>query len=249
MKRKYFIQKSLLMGAGLTLLPHISFSNNQIEQKFTFNQLIGKENQDIIGETYTSKMHREAKKAFLKMKTAALEQGIDIEIVSAYRSFQRQKEIFERKYHRFTLQGKTPIQAIEKIIEYSTIPGTSRHHWGTDIDIIDRSASRPNDVLLAKNFHGFGPYCKLKEWMNKHSESFGFYEVYTNNAQRKGFKYEPWHFSYAPVSIPMLKAYKSINLKTVLQQEHVKGSRYFTDAFIASYRKHNIWDINPVLIS
>ena len=42
--------------------------------------------------------------------------------------------------------------AIDKIIEYSTLPGTSRHHWGTDIDIIDAEPPEEGDVLLPKNF-------------------------------------------------------------------------------------------------
>lgn len=220
----------------------------QNENVFSVSQLIGTGNPDIIGDTYTSKMHKDAKAAFLKMKEAAAKEGFDIEIVSAYRSFQRQREIFEKKYARFTKQGLTPEQAIEKIIEYSTIPGTSRHHWGTDIDIIDANAKRPKSVLQEKHFHGDGPFCKLKEWLNKNSENFGFYEVYTNNANRKGFEYEPWHFSYAPVSIPMLKAYKKLDVKSIIQAEKIKGSSFFTNSFIEKYSNENILDINPKLL-
>ena len=140
------------------------------------------------------------------------------------------------------------MQAIEKIIEYSTIPGTSRHHWGTDLDLIDGNAPRPESVLVASNFHGTGPFCKMKEWMDEHAESFEFYEVYTNDANRKGFKYEPWHFSYAPVSKPMLQAYKKLDIKEILSEEKVKGSTHFSDAFIQKYRTENILDINPKLL-
>ena len=228
------------------LLPLISF--NTLQGKFTRNQLIGKGNPDIIGDSYTSKMHKDAKNAFLKMKKEAAKEGINIEVVSAYRSFQRQKEIFERKYKRYTKQGLSPEQAINKIIEYSTIPGTSRHHWGTDIDIIDANATRPKNVLVAENFYGDGPYCKLKEWLDLHSEEYGFYEVYTNNPNRKGFKYEPWHFSYAPVSKPMLQEYKKLNLKGILEEERVLGNEYFSEEFIQKYRNQNILDINPELL-
>jgi LAS superfamily LD-carboxypeptidase LdcB len=193
-------------------------------------------------------MHKEAKVAFLKMKTAAEKEGFAIEVVSSYRSFDRQREIFERKYTQFTKQGLSPEQAINKIIEYSTIPGTSRHHWGTDIDIIDANAPRPKSVLQEKNFYGNGPFCKMKEWLNMHAEKFGFFEVYTNNKNRKGFEYEPWHFSYAPVSIPMLKAYKELDVKAIIQAEKIKGSDYFSNEFIAKYRRENILDINPKLL-
>lgn len=245
MNRKDFLKTSLLLG-GITLLP--SFSEETFLQDFSRNQLIGKGNTDIVGDSYLSKMHKETAEALKRMKAEALKSNIKIEVVSAYRNFQRQKEIFEGKYVKFTSEGLSPIQAIEKIIEYSTIPGTSRHHWGTDLDLIDGNAPRPESVLVASNFHGTGPFCKMKEWMDEHAASFGFYEVYTNDANRKGFKYEPWHFSYAPVSKPMLQAYKKLNIKEILSEEKVKGSAHFTNEFIEKYRTENILDINPKLL-
>jgi D-alanyl-D-alanine carboxypeptidase len=246
MNRKEFIKQTTLLGIAVSILPGFSFS--EMTQFYTREQLIGKGNPDIAGDSYTSKMHKEAKTAFQKMKTEAAKMGIQIEVVSAYRSFQRQKEIFEGKYKRFTESGLSPSQAIEKIIEYSTIPGTSRHHWGTDIDIIDANAPRPENVLQPQHFHGEGPFCKLKDWLNEHATSFGFFEVYTNNANRKGFKYEPWHFSYAPVSKSMLKAYKKLDVKQILLEEKIMGAAHFSDAFIAKYRSENILDINPELL-
>lgn len=245
MKRNHFLKTIGLSGLFVSIFPLKSFVS--IQEKYSRNQLIGKGNPDIIGDSYTSKMHKEAKVAFQKMKTEAEKEGFNIEVVSAYRSFQRQKEIFERKYKKYTSQGLSPSEAIDKIIEYSTIPGTSRHHWGTDIDIIDANAPRPTSVLQADNFHGNGPYCKLKEWLDLHSESFGFYEVYTNNPSRKGFKYEPWHFSYAPVSKQMLQEYKKLDLQTILKEEKVLGNEYFSEEFIQKYRDQNILDINPEL--
>ena len=246
MDRARFLKSTLYCGIGLAALPLLSFKTEQIG--YTRDQLIGKNNPDIIGDSYTSKMHRDVKTAFQKMTLAAAGEGIVIEIVSAYRSFQRQKEIFEGKYTKFIAQGMTPAEAIRQIIEYSTIPGTSRHHWGTDLDLIDANASRPESVLQPANFHGKGPYCKLKEWLDKNGESFGFYEVYTDNPLRKGFKYEPWHFSYAPVSIPMLEAYRNLDVKQILQEEKIMGSEHFTDAFISKYTVENILDINPKLL-
>ncbi len=246
MNRSLFLKTFFYSGIGLSILPQMSFILNQ--NTYTRNQLIGKGNPDIIGDSYTSKMHKEAKTAFLKMKSAAAKENITIEVVSAYRSFQRQKEIYEGKYNRFTSQGLSASEAIKKIIEYSTIPGTSRHHWGTDIDIIDANAPRPESVLQPKHFHGNGPFCKLKEWLNLHAESHDFIEVYTDNPQRKGFKYEPWHFSYAPVSIPMLSEYRKLNIKQILLDEKIKGASYFTDEFISDYISENILDINPKLL-
>ena len=247
MTRKDFIKLSSLTGIGLAVLPQLSFSN--FLDEFTRNQLIGKGNPDIVGDSYTSKMHKAAKEAFNKMKAEAAKENIKIEVVSAYRSFQRQKEIFERKYRSFTSSGLSPEDSLEKIIEYSTIPGTSRHHWGTDLDIIDASVPRPSNVLLPENFHGNGAFCNLKMWLDENSEKFSFFEVYTDNGNRKGFKYEPWHFSYAPVSIPMLKSYQDkIDVKKMLSDEKLLGSEHFSEAFISRYINENILDINPKLL-
>ena len=217
-------------------------------QEFTLDQLIGKGNPDLVGDSYLTTMHKETLDALMKMREAASKEGIKLEVVSAYRSFQRQKEIFEKKYREYLNNGFAPMDAIKKIVEYSTIPGTSRHHWGTDLDLIDGNAPRPKDVLVAKHFHGEGPFCKMKEWMDQHAESFGFIEVYTDNPKRKGFKYEPWHFSYAPVSVPMLKAYRKLNLKSILEQEKIEGNTYFSDEFLSKYWNENILDINLKLL-
>ncbi|WP_310992565.1 M15 family metallopeptidase [Aequorivita marina] len=247
MKRNEFIKISGLAGLSLAVFPHFSF--NTFSEEFTRNQLLGKGNPDIIGNSYTSKMNKTAKEAFNQMKAAAAKENINIEVVSAYRSFNRQKQIFEGKYKRFTKQGLTPEKAIEKIIEYSTIPGTSRHHWGTDLDLIDANAPRPANVLMPENYHGNGPYCGFKEWLNANAEKFGFYEVYTDNGNRKGFKYEPWHFSYAPVSIPMLQEYQAkIDVKKMLSEEKLIGNEHFSEAFVEKYINENILDINPKLI-
>lgn len=247
MNRKEFIKLNTIAGLGIALLPQWAMA--QTTSEFTRDQLIGKGNPDIIQGGYTNTMHKLTKAALEQMKEAAAKDGITIEVVSAYRSFQRQKEIYEGKYKRFTAQGLTPIASISKIIEYSTIPGTSRHHWGTDLDLIDGGASpRPKSVLQPQLFHGDGPFCKLKDWLNVHAHSFDFYEVYTDNANRKGFKYEPWHFSYAPVSKPMLQEYKALDLKQILLEEQIKGAEHFTDEFIQTYRNENILDINPELL-
>jgi len=243
MNRLEFLHRIFLMGGALGL----SSFNNPFPQEYTLEQLIGKGNPDLMGDSYLTTMHKETAQALMKMREAAAKEGIKLEVVSAYRSFQRQKEIFEKKYREYLDSGLAPLDAIKKVIEYSTIPGTSRHHWGTDLDLIDGNAPRPKDVLVASHFHGEGPFCKMKEWMDQHAESFGFYEVYTDDPNRKGFKYEPWHFSYAPVSIPMLKAYQKLDLKSILEEEKIEGNTFFGEEFLATYWNENIMDINPRL--
>jgi LAS superfamily LD-carboxypeptidase LdcB len=183
------------------------------------------------------------------MKKAAYQDGISIEIVSSFRSFDRQLAIFERKYLQYTEDdGMKPLQAIDKIIEYSTIPGTSRHHWGTDIDIIDGSKKTEGDVLVPSKFEEGGPFADLKAWMDEHAREYGFYLVYTDEPKRRGFKYEPWHYSYAPLSVPMLEIFRKKNILQLLVKEDFMGSEFLTTGFIKNYIRDNILDINRVLL-
>ncbi len=185
--------------------------------------------------------------AFEKMKQAAAEDGIQIKIVSSSRSFERQLAIWNAKYIQNEENGLDPIENIRKIIEYSTIPGTSRHHWGTELDLIDAEPLVEGDVLLAHLFEEKGPYVSFKKWMDMNSKSFGFYLVYTNNIERKGFEYEPWHYSFAPLSKPYLEEYLKINLDSLLSDKKILGKEYFTQEFIENYVKDYVLDISPKL--
>ena len=185
--------------------------------------------------------------AFENMKNEALKEGIKIEIISAFRSYDRQKAIWNRKFRSNEKSGLSPIQNIRKIIEYSTLPGTSRHHWGTDIDIVDGNITPIGDVLVEENFHGDGPYVKLREWMDINAEKFGFFRPYNNNSKRKGFKYEPWHYSYAPLAIPMLEAYNKLNLNDLLVQKDLEGYQYLNKEFLIEYKKEYILGISKCL--
>lgn len=215
------------------------------QEKYSEEILIGKGNPELFGDGIG--LQDQAYKAFLEMQAAAKKDGISIRVVSGYRNYSRQKAIYERKYNLYTKDGLTPEAAIEKIIRYSTIPGTSRHHWGTDIDIIDGSKKVTGDVLVPSKFHGEGPFCKLKEWMDKNASDYGFYIVYTDNPNRKGFKYEPWHYSYQPISKPMLDAYLKLDIIEILKSDNLLGSESLTPEFMNTYIENNVSDINPAL--
>ena len=246
MNRRNFLHLSLLSSAA-GLLPFNSFSFLNSAEIST-EELLGKGSPSLYGSGY--QIRKEAYKAFLKMQKAAQTDGIAIQIVSSYRSFDHQKNIWNNKFKRFTQQGLSPVEAIEKIVEYSTIPGTSRHHWGTDIDIIDANPKAPSSLLQPKNYYNKGVYTPLREWMDKNSRKFDFYLVYTNDKSRKGFKHEPWHFSYAPLSIPYLKKYKKLDIDKVLKEDsEICGNQNFSDTFIKNYVNENVLDINPSLLS
>lgn len=217
------------------------------EREYSVLELMGKEDIELFGKGI--QLGKETHDAFLAMKKTAYSDGIDLKPVSGYRDFYRQEAIWEGKYIRYTEDdGMAPLDAIDKIIEYSTIPGTSRHHWGTDIDIVDGYRKVEGDVLVPEKFGEGGPFEDFKKWMDENSKKFGFYLVYTDDYKRKGFKYEPWHYSYAPLSIPMLTSFRKKNIPQLLQQEEFYGCEHFTSGFIKTYIRNNILDINPELL-
>ncbi len=214
---------------------------------YSYDELIGKGSPKLYGDGIQLRL--EASCAFASMRKAAAADGIGLKIVSGYRSFQRQKAIWERKYKLYTGKGMLPEKAIERIIEYSTVPGTSRHHWATDIDVIDdRVSFSGGDLLVTTHYEQGGVFENLKKWMDENASNYDFYRVYTDREGRKGFYYEPWHYSYAPLSISMLRAYRKLDVKKIITRENVAGADSFTDSFIERYTRENILDINPILL-
>nr|WP_299073231.1 M15 family metallopeptidase [uncultured Allomuricauda sp.] len=245
MKRRTFIKNTAATGLVCSIPPF--FSPNSDPDEYSVTELMGKADIELFGEGIN--LREEAHGAFVKMKKAAYTAGFDIKMVSSYRDFYRQESIWERKFLRYTEdQGMQPLDAIDKIIEYSTIPGTSRHHWGTDIDIVDGYAKTSGDILVPEKFEEGGPFEGFKLWLDENSEKFGFYLVYTKEPRRRGFKYEPWHYSYAPISIPMLTAFRKKNILKLILNEDFMGSEHFTTGFLKAYIQDNILDINQELL-
>jgi len=175
------------------------------QEDFSIEELTGRATPKNSTNPY--KLRGEVYEAYEKMRIAALQDNIKIEVVSAFRSYAHQQRIWNNKFKKFTATGLSDSLAVKKIIEYSTMPGTSRHHWGTDIDIVQKKDVNVKGKLLSTNFHDNGPYIELKKWLDNNAEKFGFKIVYTNDPHRKGFKYEPWHFTYYSTSSKMLECY------------------------------------------
>ena len=208
--------------------------------------IIGKSQSNLVGDSIRLEVN--TYKAFKKMEAAAKRDGIYLKIVSAYRGFERQKLIWNNKYEKFTNDfSLEPEKAISEIIRFSTVPGTSRHHWGTDIDIIDGNFPDEENVLVSEKFEKDGLFYKVKNWLDNNSENFGFYLTYTNEKNRKGFEFEPWHYSYKPVSVKYYRALIKTDLKKIIKSLDINGSDYFDESFIDDYIAENIMDINPDL--
>ena len=149
----------------------------------------------------------EAYDAFVKMFEAAQADGINLVIVSAMRTFNHQRRIWNNKWNgRQMLEGninatsiKNPVVRAREILRYSAMPGTSRHHWGTDIDL--------NSV---ENSYFESEQGKMVyQWLLQNAATFGFCQPYSAHgySRQGGHEEEKWHWSYKPVSEKYFKAF------------------------------------------
>jgi LAS superfamily LD-carboxypeptidase LdcB len=163
-----------------------------------------------IGEPRCA-LHAHVVAPFINMRRAALADGLDLAPVSSFRGFSRQLHIWNRKFsgeqRMFDAAGQpieaaklSPVGRIEAILLWSALPGASRHHWGTDVDLIDRQATaasyRPQ--LTTEEFAPGGPYAALAGWLEANAARFGFFRPF--RGVLSGVQPEPWHFSFAPVA-------------------------------------------------
>ena len=166
------------------------------------------------------KIHHDALKDFTRLCESALKDGIKIWPVSIFRSFEHQKQIWNRKATGKTVlldDKSNPLnytdlseeEIIWAILRWSALPGMSRHHWGTDLDVIDANALPSPDYqiqLTPSEFAEDGPFYKLDQWLNRKIEknqSFGFFRPYERDLG--GVAPEAWHLSYAPIAKGLLQ--------------------------------------------
>lgn len=162
--------------------------------------------QHAQGSAKGAYLRKEAYDAFIKMSEAAKKEGVELTIISATRNFDSQKRIWENKWEGRTLvEGKhlTTVNDLKErarlILLYSSMPSTSRHHWGTDMDLNS----------LENSFFESGAGLKIYQWLTAHAADYGFCQPYTSKAGgRTGYEEEKWHWSYLPLSGEFLEAYK-----------------------------------------
>ena len=159
-------------------------------------------------------MHREVVRPFQRLRDDAAEVGFDLRILSGYRSFDHQASIWNRKAsgELAVLDSRGAALDIEQmgereivyaILRWSALPGASRHHWGTDIDVYDDTA-RPSGYeidLIPEEVEAGGMFAPLHQWLDERiakQASFGFFRPY--HEDRAGVAPERWHLSHAPVA-------------------------------------------------
>jgi LAS superfamily LD-carboxypeptidase LdcB len=181
-------------------------------------------------------LHRAVVEPFLALRASAAADGIELLPVSSFRDFWRQLAIWNGKCRgerelrdsagALVAAGTLDEDAlVSTILLWSALPGASRHHWGTDFDVVDAAAMpagyRPQ--LTTQEFASGGVFAKLDEWLADHAERFGFYRPYTS--WRGGFQPEPWHLSHAAVAQQALQQYSVQVLQQALDDESDLAAR------------------------
>jgi LAS superfamily LD-carboxypeptidase LdcB len=180
-------------------------------------EITGRARTHIVAlETPRCALHYEAVASFLAMRDAAARAGIDLQAVSSYRDFDQQVAIWNGKWcgERPLLdrQGQPLDHAVlpeaarvDAILCWSAVPGGSRHHWGSDLDVIDRAAL-PDGYkvqLVSQEYQESGVFARLTRWLDANMARFGFFRPFATD--KGGVSPEPWHLSYAPVSLPAIE--------------------------------------------
>ena len=169
---------------------------------------------DHLIESRGALMHEQAAEAFSTLQARANDAGFQLAVASSYRSYERQLAIFNDKW-----SGERPVLDdndrplvrenysaegwVHRILRFSALPGTSRHHWGTDIDIFDPTRMSPDESLqlIPSEYHIGGIFEDVTRWLDEliaSSDCEGFFRPYDRD--RGGVSEEPWHLSYEPVA-------------------------------------------------
>jgi len=174
--------------------------------------LTGLDDRHII-EANGVRMHRELAAPLARLRAAALETGIELAVASGFRSFERQLHIWNAKVagerpvlddlgRPIDLARLTAVERMYAILRWSALPGASRHHWGTDIDIWDSAAVSPGYrlELVSREYSASGPFARLGGWLERELAEVdtGFYRPFARDAG--GVAPEPWHLSYRPLA-------------------------------------------------
>ena len=165
---------------------------------FTLEQLTGRTRDHLtdLSDPRCS-LHREVAGPYLAMRAAAAADGIDLAAFSGFRDFDRQLAIWNGKFRgERPMQDRAgraldplalpPAERVTAILWWSALPGASRHHWGTDFDVMDPGVLPPGyrlQVIPAEYGPG-GPFERLTAWLDAHMHAYGFYRPYLHGSGR-----------------------------------------------------------------
>jgi LAS superfamily LD-carboxypeptidase LdcB len=188
----------------------------------------------VVLEEPRCTLHAAVAEPFLAMREAARHAGFELAPVSSFRDFDRQRAIWNAKYrgerrsldregHPVDMSALAPAERVRTILLWSALPGASRHHWGSDIDVADGRvvATGYSPKLEIAEYQRGGPFAPLHDWLDANMRRFGFFRPFTRRG--RGVQPEPWHLSYAPVARPALKGMTLALMADAIADNAVEG--------------------------
>lgn len=167
-------------------------------------------------------LRTEVATAYMKMADSARKCGIQLNVLSGFRSFDHQARIWERKWNQY--HAIPDSLRVFKILEYSMLPGASRHHWGTEVDLNN----------LSNEYFSSDEGQDVYDWLVTNARHFGFYQPYTvRSSNAGGVHEEKWHWSYYPLSIGYLSCWNRLEVYKLIDSSTFSGFRWAkkSDAF------------------
>lgn len=135
----------------------------------------------------------ECAEALEKMLADCQAAGHGYRITSGYRTISRQKTLLQNKIDQIKADGYDADTAYAKAIQIVAIPGTSEHHLGLAVDIVDSSY-----VLMNRN----QAETDTQKWLMEHCWDYGFILRYPDGTtEATGIIYEPWHYRYVGLEL------------------------------------------------
>jgi LAS superfamily LD-carboxypeptidase LdcB len=158
-------------------------------------------------------VHSQVVQPLLQLETDAASAGFIFKVASSHRSFHRQlliwnnkaqglKPVFDSSGKLLDISRLTDREKVFAILRWSALPGASRHHWGTDMDVYDASRIVPDyqlQLTVAETEIG-GPFAEFHHWLKEKLANNNSYFYHPYAIDRGGIAPEPWHISYAPLA-------------------------------------------------
>jgi len=148
------------------------------------------------GDGYEIRLREAAAKSYLSMDAAAKAEGIDLVIISGFRTIVEQQDLF---FEISKQRNQTPAQRAK----VSAPPGHSEHHTGYALDLGDSAVPSAN---LSTSFEKTTAF----QWLQNNAAKYGFEMSFPpNNSQ--GVMYEPWHWRFVGDDDSLATFYKKQN--------------------------------------
>lgn len=123
-----------------------------------------------------------------RMLQDAKDAGMNLYIVSGYRDYNDQREVFNQTMSDWIAQGKTPLEAYEETEKSVAVPGTSEHSTGLALDITSGEYGELDDQQAGT---------EESQWLAENCYKYGFILRYpSDKSDATGIVYEPWHYRY-----------------------------------------------------